>query len=264
MDTVPNSKLQKELESFQTLWQGGYFEGDVLDPLASSTYGRTGFMSILYATYLKSIKPYINANTVALEIGPGRGTWTKTMLGAKKIVVMDALSAEHNGFFGYVGKQPHVQYTQVSDFLCTDLPDDTFNYMFSFGCLCHVSFEGISSYAKNLYPKLKSGSNCFWMIADYDRFNALASREDELDLLMRILRKRKMLSPLLSLYTYYIGKNKKMVPLNKNEDDTPRPGRFYHAGIDRCCEMLEKNGYVVIERDTGTNHRDPIIHFSKK
>ena len=38
------------------------------------------------------------------------------------------------------------------------LPEDYFNYMFSFGCLCHVSFEGISEYAENIFPKLQIGA----------------------------------------------------------------------------------------------------------
>jgi len=44
--------------------------------------------------------------------------------------------------------------------------------MFSFGCLCHVSFDGITAYAQNLLPKLKSGAHCFWMVGDYKKFNA--------------------------------------------------------------------------------------------
>jgi hypothetical protein len=259
-----SNKLKNELQSFLTIWKDGYFEGDVQDEIAFSSYGRSGFMSILYATYIKCIKPYINEDTVALEIGPGRGAWTKTMLHAKDVVVMDALSAEHNLFWEHIGNQSNVKYIQVSDFSCNELQDNYFTYMFSFGCLCHVSFDGISEYAKNLYPKLKSGSNCFWMIADYDNYNKLIERENELDLVLKSLKKKKILFPILMAYKLFLFFKSKRVSLDKNEANDPRPGRFYHAGIERCCEMLKSVGYKIIEKDTSTNHRDPIIHFRKE
>jgi len=68
-----NEKLKAELDSFQNHWEGGYFEGDPLDPMARSGYRQLGFISTLRATYLRCIKPYINGHTVSLEIGPGRG-----------------------------------------------------------------------------------------------------------------------------------------------------------------------------------------------
>ena len=59
MDSAVDDRLKGELESFQKLWQGGYFEGNPLDPLASSAYVQLGFISILHATHLLCIKPYI-------------------------------------------------------------------------------------------------------------------------------------------------------------------------------------------------------------
>lgn len=174
------TRLGKELASFQTLWEGGYYEGDPSDPLCRfPSYGVLNWMSSHHATYLRCIKPYIRKDTVALEIGPGRGCWTKTMLPAKEIYALDALPAEHNGFYSYLGHPPHVKYFQVDDFACEMLPENHFDYMFSFGCLCHVSFEGITAYAQNLYSKLKSGANCFWMVATMINITALKGRSLE-------------------------------------------------------------------------------------
>jgi len=260
MDERLNKRLQSELESFQTLWKGGYFEGPVESELHFSGYGSCGYMSVLHATYLRCIKPYINNKTIALEIGPGRGTCTKSMLDAKKIFVMDALSAEHNDFWKYTGNPANVEYIQVTDFSCSKLPDNYFNYMFSLGCLCHISFEGVSEYAKNIFPKLKSGCNCFWMIADYDKFNTIRERENDLDIYIHLFKRKKKFLPLY--YIYKIFKKKKPT-FHKEEDDTPWPGRWYHTGLDRCCEMLEKTGYRIIDKDVETLHRDPIIHFTR-
>jgi hypothetical protein len=119
-----NIKLSKELDSFTQLWNGGYFEGEPLIPLGQSTYGALNYISVLHATYLRCIKPYIDSNSIALEIGPGRGAWTKCMLSAKEVWALDALPEEHNGFYEYLGYPRNVNYFQVTNFECAMLPEN--------------------------------------------------------------------------------------------------------------------------------------------
>ena len=80
-----SDKLKKELASFEGVWRGGYYEGDPLEPLSRSGYGQIGYISVVRATYLRCIKPYVNSETVAIEIGAGRGAWTRSMLTAKEV-----------------------------------------------------------------------------------------------------------------------------------------------------------------------------------
>jgi hypothetical protein len=260
-----NSKANKfsaELKSFENIWEGGYFEGDPLNPFGVSNYGAFSFMSILHATYLRCIKPYLNDHTVALEIGPGRGAWTKTLLNSKEVYVLDALSEEHNKFFEYLGNPKNVKYIKVQDFKCKVLPVDHFNFMFSFGCLCHISFAGITEYAINLYPKLKHGCNCFWMIADYDKYNKAVLDQGRWSIYDAIVPSRRRNIPLKWLLKSFSG-IQKLELLSKEEGEEPTPGRWYHAGIDKTCSMLRKAGYKIIDPDVGTIPRDPIIHFLK-
>lgn len=239
MDEKIKDKLHREIKSFEKLWEGGYCEGEPLSPISPSTFGSVSFMSVLHATYLCCIKPFINKDTVALEIGPGRGTWTKCMLPAKEIVVMDALSPEHNKFFEYLNNPTNVTYHQVENFDCDFLKEDYFDYMFSFGCLCHVSFNGISEYAKNILPKLKKGAHCFWMIADYKKTNHVAENIEKYSVI-------RTLDP-------------KFHP--PDENDEPRAGRWFEYGIEKTCDMLQNLGYKIHDPDVGTCLRDPIIHF---
>jgi hypothetical protein len=257
--------LAEELKSFREVWAGGYFEGDPLDPLTRSGYGQLGYMSILHATYLRCIKPFVSPETVALEIGPGRGAWTKTLTGAREVWAMDALSAEHNGFWDYVGKRPNLRYLHVSDFLCADLPDDHFNYCFSFGCFCHVSFDGITQYATNLFPKLKAGAECFWLVADYAQYNRWVDNRERLSIWHRMIPRGRfaLAGAFLRLLGRLEWRRAPQVHRNLDEDGTPRPGRWYHAGVERTCAMLERCGYTVLDPDVGTVIRDPIIHFRK-
>lgn len=261
-----SEKLSTELKSFQQIWKKGYYEGDPLDVLGRSKLGPLNYMSVLHATYLRCIKPYINSETVALEIGPGRGAWTKSMLAAREVWALDALSAKHNGFFEYLGTPSNVRYFQVSDFSCSMLPDDHFSFLFSYGCLCHVSFEGISQYARNLYPKLKDGCDCFWYVADYEKYNRCLESSSELSVWLRLCPERAQYKPLkwlLSLVNKMEWKINRMRSRDIHEDAVPSPGRWYHAGIDRTCNMLKEAGYTILDADVGTICRDPIIHFRK-
>ena len=258
---MDQEKQSEEIASFQGIWEGGYYEGDPLDPLAKSSYGSYGYVSVLYATYLRCIKPYITANTIALEIGPGRGGWTRTMLGAKEVWALDALSAEYNGFFEYLNHPANVKYFQVKDFECRDLPERHFNYMFSFGCLCHVSFDGISEYAKNIFPKLVSGANCFWLVADKAKYGRFVANERQFDIWQGLAPKQRKLTPVRKVFEAI--SSVKRPAFRKHDDFAEGQGQWHDAGVERTCEMLEKLGYKIIEGDVGTIPRDPIIHFVK-
>jgi phospholipid N-methyltransferase len=255
--TAPNDPLQRELQSFQGIWKGGYAEGNPLDPMGASSYGTLGYMSVLHAIYLACIRPYINPKTVVLEIGPGRGAWTRTMLAAREVWAMDALSAEHNCFWEHVGRHPHVRYIRVSDFTCSDLPDNHFDFLFSFGCLCHVSFGGIEAYMTNLWPKLRAGARAMVLIADYDKYNWASRNQQALDVrraLPHVGGPRWDGSPLPGW---------DMTIKDPHEDTEPSPGRWYHAGLPRTTALLERLGYEIVTADVGVCHRDPIIHFRK-
>lgn len=235
---METQKAQSELESFHKIWSGGYYEGDPLDPLSRSKYGRMGYMSILHAVYLCCIKPYLDRGTVALEIGPGRGAWTKALLPAREVWALDALSAQHNGFFEYVGQQPQVRYFQVNDFSCSMLPENHFDYVFSFGCLCHVSFDGIMAYARNLYPKLKSGANCFWLVADYDKYNRTLTEFDRYDIVCNMLPPGRIRT-VIKWPVDRVRPNLMQLK-DKSEDDNPRPARWYHAGTEQRAGCWRK------------------------
>ena len=262
-------RLRRELDQFNDLWKGGYFEGDPLDPLSKSSYGPFGFMSVLHATYLRCIVPYVGPHSRVLEIGPGRGAWTRTFvsLGAREVWCLDALSREHNGFDAYVGDVSRVTYIEVADFRCADVPDDHFDFFFSFGCFCHISFAGTTEYMRNIYRKLRPGANGFLLVADYDRYNAaIADRSLHLARVVHASRSGLIARLWNRVADWFIARKygeREFRPRNKHEPDTPHPGRFYHAGLDETCAMMREIGYEILSEDVGTVYRDPIIHFRK-
>lgn len=253
-----------DVDSFRGLWPGGYFEGSPLDPVGESSYGVLGYMSVLHVIWLTCIRPYVNERTVGIEIGPGRGAWTKTMLAARELWCLDVLSPEETGFRSYVGNPPNVHYLQVGDFECRDLPDAHFNYLFSFGCLCHVPFEGVTAYMRNLYPKLVPGAECFIMVADYAKLRRAFADMPRLNVVRRGMLARLGQAPLLGpIARRLFPERSAELPFNLRDDDTPAPGRWYDAGVERTCRMLEQCGYRVVDPDLQISHRDPIIHFTR-
>lgn len=259
---MADDKHRDELASFQDAWEGGYHEGDPLDPMGDSTYAQLAYMSVLHVAYLVCIRPWLRPDTIALEIGPGRGAWTRALLPAREVHVLDARSAADNGFWEHVGEASHVHYHQVEDFSCRALPDDHFDYMFSFGCLCHVSFDGVTAYAENLLPKLRAGARCFWMVADYHKYNAAIADLDRLSIYERVITGRGFRLP-GGIHKLLRRPSKRELPVPPDVDQVPRPRRWYDAGVEPTVAMLERTGYEVLTPDLGINHRDPVIEFRK-
>lgn len=258
-------RQKSEISLFKELWKGGYYEGDPLDPMGPSGYGHFGYLSCLHATYLRCIRPYVDASTRVLEIGPGRGAWTKCLVErkAKKIWALDALPADHNGFWEYVGRDPSVEYFQVEDNLCSMIPDGSIDYFFSFGTFCHISPQNITAYMNSIFTKMRPGAVGFVMIADYRKYNAMLISEPRLSISRSFFGRRLLPIRVLWQAIFSLIKTHRFLPMTETEDDVPHPGRWYHLGTENAVEMLRQIGFRVIDSDVGVNHRDPIVHFEK-
>lgn len=241
-----------EIQGFvdSKIWQGGYYEGDPLSPAGTSTYhvpmhfeGKN--LSPLYVCYLKCLKPFIRAHTDVLEIGAGGGAWSKTILSLhpKSLTCLDALSAEHNLFWSRIGQQQNVRYIQVKDFLLNELPDASFDFVFSFGTFCHISPLMFYEYFKNLAPKLRKGAKGFILYADFDKKNTFAMK--------------------YNLPAHRVQKIDEIALFQQQKDTGSFYPRWYHLGIKRAQNILRELGYEVITSDVKANDRDPILYFRK-
>ena len=261
-------KLQAELESFQKIWKGGFYSGNPRNP-AFGLWGITAYIGVSHAIYLGCVRPYVDESTTVLEIGCGRGAWSKLMVHAKQFYCVDALSAEHNEFWQYVGASKSVTYFQAKDFSLENIPFDSIDFSFSYDALCHVSFEGITEYAKNLYPRLRHGGHAIWMVADYEKYNHFVDNQDDYSTLsgLRPRRSRPMITAIINAASRRLvswnGKRHNLHRQDLQENGAPTPGRWYNAGRVRTTAMLQGLGYKVIDDDMGFDHRSPIIHFKK-
>jgi hypothetical protein len=262
------------LSQFIKIWQGGYYEGNPLDPLSPSTYGVYGYNSILYTVFSACIRPYISPKTTVLEIGPGRGAWTKTFLerGCRRVYAVDAAPAEHTGFWDYVGRDDRAIYLVSNDFSLTAVPDAEIDFFFSFGVFCHLTPAQCEQYVIALAPKMREGARGFLMIADFDKYNNCLDNADRLSL-KKIVRwqTRKALLPVEAAYLLIWHCFRPFMDLRRVDKQVERNlvqknglGGWHHCGVDRACAMLESVGFEIVERDIEVIPRDPIIHFRKR
>jgi len=236
-------KLEKEINSFQSLWRGG------------TTLSRQGWDSCandrlrvgidINKIYEICIQPYINNEITALEIGTNGGAWLKKMMEAKALIGTDVLSAEHVGFWNNVPPLDKIAYHHVSDFSCDCLEEGSVDYVFSYDVFCHISYSGTEQYLKNLYDKLKPGANCFIMIADADKYQHYGNKY------------KCMTASGYSDWETFVN--------DFDGDPTRGRGRWYFYGTERFCELLEKYNYTLIDKDVigGYDRLSPIIHFKK-
>jgi len=228
-DSNDKRKLRAELASFAGLWQGGFLNHIDAPQIRD-----------LRQVWDVCVAPYAPGARV-LEIGPGRGAWTRRMLdvGAKHVYCLDALSARHNGFWKYVGRRDaaRVTYRRVTDFECSDVPAQSIDFLFSFDAFCHISYTGMRHYFSSFRRALRSGAAGFVMIADAEKHEALRQRGGE----------RFRPAPDADDIRSY--------------DGPPAPGRWYWVGRRRCHELLVSLGYEVIASDVDACARDAICHF---
>lgn len=253
------------LNSFSTIWREGYYEGDPLDPMAPSSYGLFGYISSLRATYLACIRPYIRPGMNVLEIGPGRGAWTKTMLQHNPAIItaIDVVDGEYAGFHDYVGRHDNVRHVAVQDFELSDVPDASVDYFFSFGVFCHLKPEMCEAYVRSLSRKMKSGANGFLMIADFDKYNACHAEPERWSALAALKGGGRRLPTLRWVIAKFAPEGLVNKPRLIKGVPASETGSWFHWGTDAAVAALRASGFSVVAPDIMVNNRDPVIHFTR-
>ena len=218
--------------------------------------------------YATCIKPYATEGSVALDIGTNGGFWLSKMLdnGVDKALGIDALSAEHLGFwqkiykwhgpdpiYGVNGREPKVGFMQVKDFYLTGLEDNFLDYVFSYDVFCHISWPGAKTYLTSLFSKMKHGANAFIMLADKDKypFNQVTNNPNK--------TWGQSLAETARLPDY------EAVVADRDGEHSRSPGRWYFYGVEDFCAFATETGFEVVNRDVSpqADVNNTIVHFRK-
>jgi hypothetical protein len=151
----------------------GYDSGNILSLFPNST--RRKEEKAIGGSYRKvfqtALLPYIKPDSKVLELGPGRGSWSRAIL-------------QHIPY----GQLHTVDFQDVSQWLkpenyngrlvCHHISDNTyyssfedeyFDFFWSFGVLCHNNQEQIEEILRDVLPKMKHGAKAVHMYADWDK-----------------------------------------------------------------------------------------------
>jgi SAM-dependent methyltransferase len=104
------------------------------------------------------LEPYVTPGTVALEIGSGGGRWTRYLLEARKVVVVE-LNPE---FFAYLRERfpddvDRLEFRETPGYELPGVGDESIDFVFSFGTFVHIDPEGIDAYLGEIHRCLRPG-----------------------------------------------------------------------------------------------------------
>jgi len=182
--------------------------------------------------FKKGIYPYIKKDSRVLELGPGKGSWSRAILAhipkgeLQTIDFQDVSKWLQPEKYGNRLKCITVEGTPY-----TALPDNYFDFFWSYGVLCHNNKDNIFEILKNTLPKLKKGAFSVHEYADWDK---------------------------LEKY----GWNKGNVPLKFK--DLPDDEIWWPRNNQKDMQALaERAGWKVVTPDLNIVERDSIIVLQK-
>jgi len=107
------------------------------------------------------------------------------------------------------------------------------------------------------------------MVANYAKYNSFVDNIERFSIFNELLPKRNyplfraILKRLVTFINDSYTSRRKILRRKIKEDDQPEPGRWYNAGLERTCKMLEERGYTIIDEDMGVDYKSPVRHFTK-
>lgn len=216
--------LKKE---FSYGYDSGDIQSDRIDKRRKQEESKIGgsYSKVAEELLRKRVKP----DSHVLELGPGRGSWSKVILNileeGGQLSTLDFQNvSEWLNPEQYNGKLTNYQIDSNN---YSFLKDNTFDLFWSFGVLCHNNIDSIYQIIHNVYPKLKKGAFVIHQYADWDKLEKYGWENGAIPLAFR----------------------------EKKDDEIwwPRNNQKVMQTI------LEANGFEVLQIDCGLVERDSIF-----
>lgn len=153
----------------------GYDSGDILSPEPSPRrfIEETLIGSSYRTVFTKAVIPYIKANSVVLELGPGKGSWSRAIL---RFVTEGKLhTVDFQDVTQWLKPEDYhgrLVCHQVADNSFSILPNDFFDFFWSFGVLCHNNQDHIREILKNSLSKMKRGGIAVHQYGNWEKLEA--------------------------------------------------------------------------------------------
>lgn len=165
-------------------------------------------------------------NAEVLELGCGSGYWTLKFLMPrfKNITAIDIIETP-----ALLKDRAGIKYIQLpkNDYSCYSVPDESVDFLWSFGLFCHLSNSAVSEYLKNIYRVMRPGAKGLIMFANWPRNPTKA----------------------------------KIYPIENYRNDETYEGWFY-SDLDTTIKQINESGLAFFE-DTIPTFRDTLALFKR-
>ena len=152
----------------------GYDSGNVLGILPNKV--RRGEEKRIGGSYRnvfkRAIRPFLKPDSVVMELGPGNGAWSRAIL--KYIPQGKLITVDYQDVSpwlnpdDYGGRLVNHQVTENS-FSCVD--ENSIDFFWSMGVLCHNNRKHIGEILTNARPKLKRGAYACHQYANWEKLD---------------------------------------------------------------------------------------------
>lgn len=173
-----------------------------------------------------ALTPFLSEEKIALEIGPGGGTFTDKMVGKFKLLTAIDVIQMPERFKLF----ENFNYIELPDrnYSCAGVPRGSIDFCFSYNVFCHLSNEALREYLKSVNDVLKVGGDFVFMLSNFK-------------------------------HTSRVTKN----PHDFSIGDFLPMGHFYQdlRTLDLVADL---DRWEVVNRNLLPEHRDIVIHLKKK
>jgi len=152
----------------------GYSSGNVLSLIPSLVRFREEkrIGGSYRKVFFNAVLPNISPDSLVLELGPGRGSWSKAILKYIPEGVLHTVDFQDVSKWlkpeNYNGRLVNHK-VENNDFTCVE--DGTFDFFWSFGVLCHNNKDNILEVLRNALPKMKLGGIAVLQHSDWDKLD---------------------------------------------------------------------------------------------
>lgn len=129
--------------------------------------------------FIRAVRPHLDRSSVVLELGPGRGSWTRALLDsvpAGQVHAVDFLDV--SGWLHPEAYDGRLVCHRVDDNSLSGVPDAAFDLFFSFGVLCHNTVASIGEIMAAALPKMRPGAVAVHEYGDWDKLLRLGWHDD--------------------------------------------------------------------------------------
>lgn len=168
-------------EGLKRLFTEGYDSGDVLKRLPDRR--RRHEQRLIGGSYrrlfLRAVRPHLRPDSIVMELGPGRGSWTRALLA--HVPHGEVHTLDYHDTTEWLRPQDFggrlvCHHVEDNSFAAVD--DGRFDLFFSFGVLCHNATAAIGEIMRNALPKMRPGAVAVHQYGDWHKLEALGWEDD--------------------------------------------------------------------------------------